>query len=607
MRRMKREQGLEVGGTMASALAALLIISTLGCGRGAPAAGSRPSGNRDAGVGDTAGASTIDGGLGPWTAVADAAAPAPVPLDDVTVYAFSQTPDNADDPQVLALAPDMNMRAWQRWDTYGVTNNFDFGYVTAAHAAGVKVFMGGTTATALFADEFPNTQFPSLTVDDVSTRDANDQPVVHDKIITGLYRGSLADPDYRAYLIAICEIQIDGGVDGLYFDEINQDYEGANFDGDEGFDSYHLADFNAYLLWRFPGADYQTMFGMTPDNLLSAGLPAGDLTHNFNYQKYLASRGWAATPFAAANPLGAIWGQTVGGRPTPGAPDFVNSAEPYRYWGQIAGALRAYAQQTQGRSIYLTANGIYPLVDFQGVGLYAFNVDDDGGTEAEYVPVTPGSTTTAATLDGTRILQRPFLNLKARSAALAPGAPVVLFLDWPNTFISYFFAMPQSQQQDYWRIYAAEAYANGLFFAFYLEDTVGDPTATALGLMPLYQSLAGFYRGHASLYHGVTASDAAVAAQVTTSLATPVMIAVSDQTSPRRRLVHLVNHDYSGALIEHDGVTVTVPLPSAPLTVTLASPDAPSGDVTLAATYANGAVTVTVPTLVAYDVLSLAY
>jgi hypothetical protein len=51
--------------------------------------------------------------------------------------------------------------------------------------------------------------------------------------------------------------------------------------------------------------------------------------------------------------------------------------------------------------------------------------------------------------------------------------------------------------EDYWRIYAAEACANGLFFAFFfafsfaffLADTVGDPTATELGLMPLYQSL----------------------------------------------------------------------------------------------------------------------
>jgi len=577
-----------------------VLIGGARCGSGM---GSRPEVD-----GAPSGSATLDGGaldvgVGAWTA--PTTAPAPVPLDDVTVYAFSQTPDDVGDPQVLALAPDMNMRAWQRFDTYGVMNDYDFRYVADAHAAGVKVFIGGTTATALFPDEFPNAQFPSLSVDDVSTRDANNQPVIHDKILPDLRRGSLANPEYRAYLVRICKMQIDGGVDGLYFDEINQDYEGADFDGNEGFDAYHLADFNAYLLWRFPGADYGAMFGMTSDNLLTAGVPAGDLVNNFNYQKYLAGRGWGSSPFDSRNPLRAIWGQTVGGRPTPGAADFVNSAEPYRYGGAIVSELRDYAQRTYGRAIYLAVNGVYPLVDFQGVGLFAYNNDGDGGAEAPYVPVMAGSTTMAAQLDGTVSLQRPFLNLKTRSEALAPGAPVVLFLDWPNDFISYFFSMPPTQREDYWRIYAAEAYANGLFFAFHLQDTVGDPSATQLGLMPLYQRLAAFYRGHATFYHHVAAATEGVTSQITTSLTTAVMLAVADQKAPRRRLVHMVNHDYHGALVEHDGFTVTVPVPGAPA-VTLASPDA-ADDITLPVTYANGTATVTVPSLIAYDVLTFAY
>lgn len=578
-----------------------LVAGALGCSS-VPAGGSREI---DAGGAVADGATSVDGGglevgIGPWTTTPDAAAP--VPLDDVTVYAFSQTGNNQSDPQVATLAPDMNIRAWQRWHTYGVNPaDYDFGYVTSSHAAGVK-FIGGTTATALFADEFPNPQFPDTPYTDVATCDGTGAVAAHPLIMPNFYRGSLANPLYRDYLIRIAELQIDGGVDGLFFDEINQGYEGANYDGDEGFDRYHLADFNAYLLWRFPGADYGAMFGMKPDNLLKVDVPAGDLTRNFDYQKYLVSNGWGSSPFAVANPLAAIWGQTLQNRPAPGANDFVDSAEPYRYWRAIAGALRAYAQQKYGRSIFLTSNGVWPLVDFQSVGLYEFNQDADGGAEAEYVPVTSGSTTSAAHLDGTRSLQRPFLNLKTRSAALAPGAPVVLFIDWPTNFMSYYLQMPQSEQQDYWRIYAAEAYANGLYYAFFLLDTVGDPSATQLGLMPLFQSLTAFYRAHAGLYHGVTESTAAV----TTSLITPVMIAVSDQLQPRRRLVHLVNHDYSGALVEHDGVTVTVPLPSTPTSVTLASPDAAS-DTTLAATYANGAVTVTLPSLVAYDVVAIAY
>ena len=598
--------GRLVGGVLIAVLTA--AAGAIGCG-GTPGAGPRqldagggldaPAATRDAGAA-IEDAGVLDVGIGPWTAPPDAAAP--VPLDDVTVYAFSQTSDTVSDPQIITLAPDMSIRAWARWDTYGTAarDDYDFSYVASAHAAGVK-FIGGTTATVLFTDEFPNAQFPSTTYEGVATRDAKGAVVVEP---SGFRRGSLANPSYRDYLIQIGELQIDGGVDGLFFDELGGDYNGSAYDGNGGFDDDHLADFNAYLLWRFPGADYAAMFGMTPDNLLKADVASGDLVHNFNYQKYLVAKGWGTTPLDSRNLLAPIWGERPpGNRPAAGAQDFVDSAEPYRYWGQIASTLRTYAQQKYGRSIYLTSNGVWPLVDFQGVGLYNGNQDDEGG-EAQYVPVTLGSTTTAANLDGTVSLQRPFLNLKARSAALAPGAPVVLFIDWPTDFMSFYVHMPTSQQEDYWRLYAAEAYANGLYFAFFLADTTGDPSATQLGLMPFFQSLTAFYRAHATLYHGVTTPAPAV--DVTTSLSTKVMIAVADQASPRRRLVHLVNHDYAGAPVEHDAFTVTVPLPAAPTSVTLASPDL-AADATLTASFANGAATVTVPALMAYDVIAVAY
>ncbi len=574
-------------------------------GSGTPRQGTAGAAGGGAAGGGVGGGSVLDGGavvdtgLGPWTAAGDAAPP--VPLDDVTVYAFSQT-NGEEDPQVPALAPDMNVRAWQRWDRIGATGDLSARYVQDCHAVGTR-FVGGTTATALFPDEVSNPQFPAVAFDDLVTRDASGAPVVHSQILPNMRRGSLAHPSFRDYLVRLCESQIDLGVDGLFFDEINADHQGATYDNNEGFDAAHLADFNAYLLWRFPGADYPSLFGMAADNRLTADVPAGDLTNNFNYQRYLVSHGWSAAPFAAANPLASVWGRSAGNRPAPNAASFVDSAEPYRYWGDIARRLRAYAQQRLGRPVLLTANGVWPLVDFQSVGLYEYNQDGDGGVQADYVPVTAGSTAVAAHLDGKRSLQRPFLNLKARSAVLAPGAPVVLFIDWPTGFLSSLLHMPAAQQQDYWRIYPAEAYANGLFFAFFLRDTVGDPTATQLGWMPLFQALAKFYRDHRDLYHGVTSSTETA----TTSLSTPVMIAVSDQASPRRRLVHLVNHDYDGALKEHDGFTVTVPLSVAPASVTLASPDL-DADVALApAAYAGGNLTVTVPSLVAYDVVEITY
>ncbi|HEY6477854.1 MAG TPA: hypothetical protein VI456_14860, partial [Polyangia bacterium] len=187
----------------------------------------------------------------------------------------------------------------------------------------------------------------------------------------------------------------------------------------------------------------------------------------------------------------------------------------------------------------------------------------------------------------------------AESAALAPGAPVVLFIDWPSGPMTRFLGLSASERQDYWRIYAAEAYANGLYFAFFLADTVGDPTATDLGLMPLYQSLTGFYRAQQDLYHHQTVSDL--------DLGLPgVMATVTDQTQPRRRIVHLVNHHYDAGLTDQQDIAVVVPVVSAPSSVTLVSPDL-TGETSLQFSYSNGQAAVTVPTLVAYDVLVIAY
>jgi hypothetical protein len=548
--------------------------------------------------------SSVDGSkpeadASPWPV--STAPSTPVSMDDVTVFAFSQVGTNDADPQVTVLGPDMNIRAWQRWDTYGtMASQYDAAYVTACQTSKPRVrFIGGTTATALFQDE-SSTQFDSWV-----TRDGAGAPVLHPSIGTGVYRGSLANSSYRSYIVSIGKLQIDLGVDGLFFDEVNGDYEGATFDGDEGFDDDHLADFNAYLLARYPaGTDFQSLFGMTATNMLQRNEPASDLTKNFNYRTYLGTNGWTESPFASGNPLAPVWGRATTNRPAPGAPTFVDSAEPYVYWKEMAAELRSYAQEKYQRSIYLTSNGIWPFVDFQSVGLYDGNTDGPGGSEVSYVPVANGS------LEGSTSLQGVFLGLKARSAQFVLGAPVVLFIDWPSGPMTRYQALPRSQQEDYWRIYAAEAYANGLFFAFFLADTTGDPTASAAGLMPFFQSLESFYRSHATLYHGVTSSNVKVTTSLPTTVPAP-MLSVSDQAEPHQRIVHIVNHDYAAGLNAHSGVNVTIPVSGRPSGVMLASPDAsdPTKDATLAFTYSatEGAVSTTIPSLVAYAVIVVAY
>jgi hypothetical protein len=514
-------------------------------------------------------------------------------MDDLTVFAFSATADNESDPQVLDLAPDMNLRAWQRWDRDGlVASDYDFSYVANSHAVGTR-FIGGTTASAMFRDEATT----DADFADLVTRDASGGLVEHTRILPGLHRGSLANPAYRAYLVQIGKLQIDGGVDGLFFDEVNGDYEGAAFDGNEGFDAYHLADFNAFLLAKYPaGTDFAARFGMTSGNLLHSDLAPND-PKNFDYGAYLRANGWSSLPFSAANPLASEWGLTKGNRPAPAPVAFTDLAEPHRYWKAIVSELKAYAQ-AKGRSVLITSNGIWPYVDFQSVGLYDGNDDGAGGAEVNYTP-----TTDDGHLLGSASLQTAFLGLKARSEQLAPGAPVILFIDWPTANMDRYDALPATERQDYWRLYAAEAYANGLFFAFHLKTTTGEPSATDLGVMPLFKSLTAFYRGHQDLYHGVTAAPATAAP---TSSLPSAMLSVSDQGKPQRRLVHIVNHEYQNALLEQQNVTLSVASDAAPTTVTLASPDLPA-DTSLPFQYSGGRVSVTLPSLVAYDIVELSY
>lgn len=525
----------------------------------------------------------VDTGCGPWNL-----SPTPMPvvsMDDVTVYAFSQAGNNESDPQVLELAPDINIRSWARWDRYGVlASDYNFQYVSNCRSSHIR-FIGGTTATILFADEFSPEEF-----DRIVTRDAQGRIVNHDNIVPGAHRGSIADPEYRAYLVKIGKVQIDGGVDGLFFDEVGQDYQGERYDNNEGFDDYHLADFNAYLLAKYPrGADFAQRFKMPPGNILRRDLPPGDLWRNFNYLRYLDFYGWSSNPFSPGNPLAAEWGKSYDDHPEPGAKTFTSAAEPYRYFGPIVRELKDYARKKYGRELLVTANGILPNVDFESIGLWDYNRDGDGGSMADYVPVAGGH------LKGTVSLQSVFRRFKAQSARLAPGAPVVLFIDWPTPTLNRYTALPLSEREDYWRMYAAEAYANGLFFAFYLKTATGEPTADQQGMMPFFKSYTAFYRSHAGLYHGVAPSDKVAACSLPSA-----MVAVSE--GPGRLLVHLVNHEYDRGFKPQRNVAVTIPLSSVPKSVRLASPDSPS-DQTLTYGYSDGKLSVILPTLVAYSVV----
>jgi hypothetical protein len=517
---------------------------------------------------------------------------------DFTVFAFSQSEVDQEDPQVYQLAPDVTIRAIGKWSTSGdEAADYDFAQIGRYHQRGIT-FMGSGTASVIFPQDFAS----AAVFDDMSTRDAENNPVPHDEFgfPTPARRGNMFNPAYRRYLLSWAEIQIDGGVDGINLDEVNAGFSGGSkygFNGNEGFDDYTIADFNRYLLAKYPAftaADWASRFGMTADNLVRADVPAGDLDRNFNYRDYLLAHGWNRNPLAAGNPLAAEWGRVTANRMYADDTSFT-ATYLRRYWKQMVGELRSHAWRTARRQILISSNGLLPYVDFNSVGMYPFNPDEQTPDfrGADYVPVVDGH------LNGAKSLQANYRFLKVTSARIAGDVPVAVFIDWPNDMMTNYLNLPLAEKQDYWRIFGAEAYANGLFPSFHLKDTVGSPTAEQSGMLGFFQTYSRFYRQHRALFRDNRLGAAAVrvgAGNVAASLLV--------QRGSGARTLHLVNHNYDRGITPQTGFTVAADVASCPRRVTMVSPDF-AGTRRVAASCRHGTLRVTVDRLDYYDVLVL--
>jgi hypothetical protein len=538
------------------------------------------------------------------------AVPLPPPLDPraigtfdlskVTVAAFSQTGLSQSDPQVLTFAPDLVPRAFNQWDRSGLAaTDYDFGYAAACRAKGT-LFLGGLTASVIFVDQMSAGEF----ADEVSRNAAGEQ-VAHAEVVPGAFRGALASPGFRQMLIRIAEIQIDGGVDGVFFDEVNAGYSGASYNGNEGFDDHGVADFGRFLCARH-GDDAAALsaFALVPKDGLDC--TSADPGAAFDYRGYLARQGLQSAPLSAANPLATEWGTTVQNRPDPARGGFLETYTSLVYWQEIVVAVRSYAREKYGKEVLITANGIFPFVDFQSVGLYDWNKDGGGPRGFDYVPVT--GTAPATHLDGTVSFMPVLQALKERSKRIVEAAgghevPLLLFLDWPTDNINRYYALPLAERQDYLRLFLAEAYAFGMWFALPMATTTDNNTATALGMMDFFATMRDFYRSHADLFHGGRDSGVAPAVSAT-GVAAHLVTFDSSRDGSRdsgrdggRAVLHLVNHNYAAAFLPQTALSVTVPLAQAPTSVTLLSPDLAAPQPTTFS-YASGQLSIDVGTLV---------
>lgn len=464
-------------------------------------------------------------------------------LSDLAFYAFSQVNVDQYDPQVMQLKPDMNIRVWQRFRRHGTElSHYNQESIKSYKDASV-LFVGGTTSSALFSEEDGFLENVSI--------DSYGKPVVHQYFDHDLSRGNLANPSYRDYLLKISKMQIDFGVDGLFFDEVNASYQGLSLDGNEGFDVFHLEAFNRYLCEVFSGltkAEVNEKISAPVENQLDCKAKYLDPENNFNYREYLFKYDFLDRPMSKKNPLARLWGGTLINRPRPYNSNFIEH-NVTQYWQEMVLSLREYARKKYNKEILITSNGIFPFVDFQSVGLYAYN-KDRFGAEENYIPVVRGR------LNGRVSLLDAFKRLKLDSRKVSGDAPVVVFIDWPGQYIDRFYAFTPKEREDYFRIFGSEVYAAGLFFALPLRTSMpDDPTATDLGLMKFFKHFGEYFRKHKDIYAGTVVSDYLVKTS-SKSVSSSVT-----QLADGRYVVHLINHKYAGRIVPQQNLKVQVEIP----------------------------------------------
>ncbi len=525
-------------------------------------------------------------------------------INRLTVYVYGQQTLKENNPWICEVKADINDRSVIKWGTNGNhPEDYNFDAVKASHHAGI-LYMGGMT-TVIQKQEFKDeAQFR-----DMATRDANGELVPWADQGLGIgpdqYRGSLANPLYRKYITDICKIQIDGGADGIHFDEPNSPYLGGpqrNWTNNEGYEDASIADFNRYLLAKYPqyqAADWKSEFKMTDDNILKRDVPPEDLKRNFNYRNYLQKNGWTENNWGGkcvlspSNPLAKEWGKVIGNRMYL-SDTFTGTYIP-KYYKEIIDELRRYALEKYGKKLLVTDNGIMPYADFNSLGIYTPNCDKGDGISDwsgyDYVPVEKGS------LRGDKPLMDAYKIMNRRSQQTSGKVPLVFFLDFTNEAINNYCALPLEQKKDFWQIYAAEAYAAGCYYAFHLETTDAGPSAQDLGMLDFTKDYVLYYKNHADLYH-----HNEYAPQPVTVEEKNISLNLMAQDKPKRLVLHLVNHNYDGKIEPLGGFKASLETDKKPSKVYMVSPDF-KGAQKLPFEYDGKTMKIQVPSLKYYDAI----
>jgi hypothetical protein len=436
------------------------------------------------------------------------------------LYAIYEPVVSASDLPILQrIRPELVCRGWFKWA--GARDyRADEWILRRCHQLGIRV-QGGVTVAAIYPDENGITEEQFL---DYATRDPRGELVP----VSGWYHVALHNPALREYIKGFVRAQIDAGVDGIWFDEIEGIYGWVH----EGYDAHTIRAFTDYLVGK-----YVNEMGWAEDDprfLTELGVDLaqfGPTIRDFDYREWLlASRApdggllsddpWQGPwdePWLSANPLYREWGHAW--RPDPRSQATFQGRAVLEFWREFVDDAREYARRTTGRDLVITCNENgtpRPWVDFQQPHDGALpQVTPEGDLDTTY-----------------RCL--PWVEERVRLAAeVTPDAPVVQFVDWPGES-DRLVSLPQAQIATFLHTYVPEAYAGGALFALPVKGYTYE--AARHGMLRDTALLADHLRRYDELlFEGTVPS--AMGVQVERG-----DVEVRVRENAHRKMIHLIDH-----------------------------------------------------------------
>ncbi|MCX7598698.1 MAG: beta-galactosidase, partial [Armatimonadetes bacterium] len=275
-------------------------------------------------------------------------------------------------------------------------------------------------------------------------------------------QGCLNNPGYRAFVRDIGRAVIDGGADGIHYDESYSRWFWMR--PIPCFCDACCAELRSWLRERYSEATLRERWGI--DNI-----------QTFDYRGYLAEHGWADEPWRS--PLHDDWWLMQ-----------LHSTLRWEKW--IVDDNKAYARQRYGRDLVTNANQFMittlsavitaesQIYDFVNVGT-GLIIDYRDGAAPRWLRISPA--------------EASFIPLYRMGRAHAPDKPVVVFLDIQE-HPEHLAALPPRQEGLYMQWLFAEAHLSSCYFAGHHRFSFYEaPLEPQVAAGQFFKRHAGWYKG----------------------------------------------------------------------------------------------------------------